>query len=133
VEGQAEPHADIRLRFDDFGNPYSRSPNTAFGNFILAQGNTLADQVSNGKIVLKNNVFNSAQKAWSPRVGIAWDPTHEGDWVVRGGVGIFHNWVTPANAQEEFRGNPPSPIYPTFFSTGSIQPLFVLGNSNTPP
>jgi hypothetical protein len=121
------------LRFDDFGNPYSRSPNTVFGNFILGQGSTLADQVTNGKVAVKNNVFNSAQKAWSPRVGISWDPNKKGDWVVRGGVGIFHNWVTPANAQEEFRGNPPGPIYPTFFSTGTIQPLFVLGNSNTPP
>src|SRR5205814_9827869 len=41
--------------------------------------------------------------------------------------------VTPANAQEEMRGNPPGPIYPTFFSTGDIKPLFVLGNSNIPP
>jgi hypothetical protein len=31
------------------------------------------------------------------------------------------------------RGNPPGPIYPTFFTTGAIQPLFVLGNSNIPP
>ena len=121
------------LRFDDYGNPYSRSVNTAFGNFILASGGSFQDSVANGKVVLKNNVFNSAQKAWSPRVGISWDPTKKGDWVVRGGVGIFHNWVTPENAQEEFRGNPPGPIYPTFFSNGAIQPLFVLGNSNTPP
>jgi hypothetical protein len=121
------------IRFDDFGNPYSRSPNTAFGNFILAPGSSLRDQVANGKVVLKNNVFNSSQTAWSPRVGISWDPTKTGDWLVRGGVGIYHNWVTPANAQEEFRGNPPGPIYPTFFSNGTIPPLFVLGNSNTPP
>jgi len=121
------------VRFDDYGNPYSRSPNTAFGNFILAQGGSFQDQVANGKVVLKNDVFSSAQKAWSPRVGVSWDPTKKGDWVVRGGVGMFHNWVTPANAQEEFRGNPPGPIYPTFTATGAIPPLFVLGSSNTPP
>jgi hypothetical protein len=121
------------LRFDNYGNPYSRSPNTVFGNFILGPGATLADQVASGKVQVKNNVFNGSQTAWSPRVGVSWDPTKNGDWVLRGGVGIFHNWVTPANAQEEFRGNPPGPIYPTFFSTGDIKPLFVLGNSNTPP
>jgi hypothetical protein len=121
------------VRFDDYGNPYSRSANTVFGNFILGQGSTLADQVTNGKVQVKNNVFNGAQTAWSPRFGVSWDPTKKGDWVLRGGIGMFHNWVTPANAQEEMRGNPPGPIYPTFFSTGGIQPLFVLGNSNTPP
>ena len=121
------------VRFDDFGNPYSRSTNTVFGNFILGQGATLADQVASGKVAVKNDIFTSAQKAWSPRVGVSWDPNKKGDWVVRGGVGIFHNWVTPANAQEELRGNPPGPIYPTFTSTGTIQPLFVLGNSNVPP
>jgi hypothetical protein len=121
------------VRFDNYGNPYSRSPNTVFGNFILGQGSTLADQVTNGKIVVKNNVFNSSQKAWSPRVGVSWDPTKKGDWVIRGGIGIFHNWVTPANAQEEFRGNPPGPIYPTFYATSNPPPLFVLGTSNVPP
>src|SRR6185369_5718344 len=121
------------LRFDDYGNPYSRSENTVFGNFILGPGATLADRVASGKVVVKNDVFNGAQTAWSPRVGVSWDPTKKGTWVVRGGVGLFHNWVTPANAQEEMRGNPPGPIYPTFFATGAIQPLFVLGNSNVPP
>ena len=121
------------IRFDDYGNPYSRSENTVFGNFNLGQGATFQERVTNGKIIQKNDVFTSAQKAWSPRVGISWDPTKKGDWVVRGGIGLFHNWVTPANAQEEFRGSPPGPIYPTFFSNGAIQPLFVLGNSNIPP
>ncbi len=121
------------LRFDDYGNPYSRSENTVFGNFTLGQGGTFQDQVANGKITVKNDIFNSAQKAWSPRVGLSWDPNKKGDWVIRGGVGLFHNWVTPANSQEELRGAPPGPIYPTFFNTGAIKPLFVLGNSNIPP
>ena len=111
----------------------TRARTTPFRQLHSRPGRTFQEQVANGKITLKNDVFNSAQKAWSPRVGMSWDPNKKGDWVVRGGVGIFHNWVTPANAQEEFRGNPPGPIYPTFFSTGAIQPLFVLGNSNVPP
>ena len=132
---KAKPNLTLTygVRFDDYGNPYSRSTNTVFGNFILGQGSNFNQEVASGKVVQKNDVFNSAQKAWSPRVGISWDPNKKGDWVVRGGVGIFHNWVTPANSQEEFRGNPPGPIYPTFFNNGTIPPLFVLGSSNTPP
>jgi hypothetical protein len=51
------------LRFDDYGNPYSRSENTVFGNFILGQGSTLAEQVAGGKVQVKNDVFNGAQTA----------------------------------------------------------------------
>lgn len=123
----------LGLRWDDFGNPYSRSPLTAFGNFNLGQGATREEQVANGVMKVQSPVFNSFQQAFSPRFGIAWDPTGKGDWVVRGGAGMFHNWVTPANAQEEFRGNPPGPIYPTFFAGSSPAPLFVLGTSDKPP
>ena len=35
---------------------------------------------------------------------------------MRGGFGMYANWLTPANVQEEFRGNPPGLIIPTFFS-----------------
>jgi hypothetical protein len=132
---KAKPNLTFTMgvRFDDFGNPYSRSANTVFGNFTLGQGSTLAQQVTAGKIVVMNHVFNSAQTAWSPRLGLSWDPTKKGDWVLRGGAGMFHNWVTPANSQEEMRGSPPGPIYPTFYATSNPPPLFVLGNSEVPP
>lgn len=32
------------LRWDDFGNPYSRSVNTVFGNFFYGSGATLQEQ-----------------------------------------------------------------------------------------
>jgi hypothetical protein len=123
----------LGIRWDDFGNPYSRSTNTAFGNFFLGQGSTLADQVTNGVMRVQTPVFNSFQQAWSPRLGFAWSPDKSSNWVIRGGAGMFHNWVTPANAQEEFRGNPPGPIYPTFYAGSTPPPLFVLGTTQTAP
>ena len=49
--------------------------------------------------------------------------------------GCFSNWLTPANIQEEFRGNPPGLINPTFFAANAPgnQPVFVQGTTSTPP
>ena len=52
-------------------------------------------------------------------LGFAWDPTGNGDWAVRGGLGLYNNWLTSANVQEEFRGSPPGLVTPTFFRRDS--------------
>jgi hypothetical protein len=122
------------IRWDDFGNPYSRSASTAFGNFYFGPGATMNERIANGFVLRKTHALNRAiTDVLSPRAGIAWDVAGNSQWVVHGGIGIFHNWPTPANVQEEFRGNPPGAIYPTFFAGKSPAPLFVLGTSNTPP
>jgi hypothetical protein len=48
---------------------------------------------------------------------------------------MYSNWLTPANIQEEFRGNPPGLILPTFFSGNAPanRPVFVQGTSAKPP
>lgn len=122
------------IRWDDFGNPYSRSEQTAFGNFYFGPGATMNEKIANGIVLRKTHALNRAiTDVLSPRAGIAWDVMGNSKWVLHGGAGIFHNWPTPANVQEEFRGNPPGAIYPTFFRGKSPAPLFVLGTTNTPP
>jgi hypothetical protein len=126
--------ANFGLRWDDFGNPYSRSANTAFSNFYLGSGQTQQEQIANGVLVRHNHALNRAiTDVFSPRGGVAWDVTGNGKWLVKGGAGIFHNWPTLANLQEQYRGNPPGDIFPTFYSTTGPSPIFGFGTSNTKP
>lgn len=122
------------LRWDDFGNPYSRSASTVFGNFFLGSGANLQEQIANGSVIQHHHALNrSISDVFSPRGGIAWDPSGDGRWLVKGGAGLFHNWPTMANLQEEYRGNPPGNIFPTFYGGQTPAPIFGLGTSNEKP
>ena len=124
----------LGLRWDDSGNPWSKSPTTVFGNFYLGPGQTFDEQVANGFAKASHNALNhTVNNLLSPRGGFAWDVTGSGNWVLRGGAGLYNNWLTQANVQEEFRGSPPGPITPGFTSGTATPPLFVLGTGGKPP
>ena len=127
----------LGLRYDDSGNPWSKSDSTVFGNFYLGTGTTEQEQIANGYAKATHNaLLHSVNNLFSPRVGIAWDPTGSGNWEVRGGFGIYNNWLTQANVQEEFRGSPPGEVSPNFVRGGTATaqaPIFELGTSSKPP
>ncbi len=119
------------VRWDDFGNP---TPENGFilSNFFYGSGSNISQQVANGSVIQESHAFNHALTAFSPRGGLAWDLTGHGKWVLRGGFGLYHDWVTLGNVQNEF-GNPPASTTPTFLTGTTTAPVFSLGTSDTYP
>jgi Carboxypeptidase regulatory-like domain len=122
------------LRWDDFGNPYSRSTNTALSNFYFGPGQTYQQEIANGILVRHQHALErSIDDVFSPRAGIALDPMGNGKWLIKAGAGFFHNWPTLANLEEEYRGNPPGDIFPTFYGGQTPAPVLGFGTSNQKP
>ncbi|HKW19712.1 MAG TPA: TonB-dependent receptor [Terriglobales bacterium] len=127
----------LGLRYDDSGNPWSKSASTVFGNFYLGTGTTEQQQIANGYAKATHNaLLHPVDNLFSPRMGFAWDVTGTGNTVLRGGFGVYNNWLTQANVQEEFRGSPPGEVNPNFVRGGTPTaqaPIFVLGTGSKPP
>jgi hypothetical protein len=125
----------IGFRFDNQGNPSAaRSwPATIFGNFHLGTGSTFAGQVANGSATTSHYALSSTPRAYNPRLGLAWDITGTGSWVLHGGFGMYSNALTMADEEEMFQGGAPGYVQPTFVAGSSTPPVFALGTSNTPP
>ena len=47
----------LGLRYDDSGNPWSKSPSTVFGNFYLGTGSTEQQQIANGYAKATHNAL----------------------------------------------------------------------------
>ena len=104
------------IRWDDFGN-ITRNPakGVPLGNVFLSQPFS-----SLGSAAEIDTAFAAARVAdaddgvyagritnnFSPRAGFAWDPTGDGTWTIRGGVGLYHDWI-PLGEANRVRGNPP--------------------------
>jgi hypothetical protein len=126
------------LRWDDMSNITPSGPAAESGvneNIVLGSGSTIAQQIANATVQTVSGVFaHSIDNIWSPRVGFAWDPSKTGKWSIRGGVGVFHDWISLGQAVDEMRTNPPASIgSPCISVVCPIQPLFAVAPSATYP
>lgn len=122
------------IRYDDFGNAYPIAE-TELANFHVPSTGSLADRIANGVMKAQGNVYNNSMNwVFSPRVGVAWGPDSAGKWVVRGGLGLYRDFVTLGNSENGLKGNPPGFVVPTFKNDGSTAPpIFGYGTNNTFP
>lgn len=141
---KAKPNLSLTLslRWDDLTN------HTAWGNsgfqfstLVLATGGTFSDQVANASVGVVPKVFSTDMKnLFSPRIGFSWDPFKNGRWAVRGGIGVYHDWVVLGQSVDQTRNNPPGVVSETFTNVdnynGTPYPLsnfFAIAPSETYP
>ena len=72
---------------------------------------------------------DSSRILFAPRLGLAYDLTGKGNYVLRGGAGIFYDRFQ-GNETFDMLGNPPTIFTPTV-SNGRLQDITAINNVNT--
>jgi hypothetical protein len=106
----------LSIRWDDFTNhiPWGNS-GFQFSALNLGTAGTFNEQVQYATVGVVPAVFaNSMKNIFSPRIGFAWDPTKRGQWAVRGGIGVYHDWIAMGQTIDQTRNNPPGVLSETF-------------------
>ncbi len=123
----------LSLRYDDFGNP-SGIQQFLYSNLIVGQGSTYVDQFRGASIRPQDAQFpGRLNNNWSPRFGFAWSPGSSRKWSIRGGVGLYYDWITLGESIDRVNINPPNFLFPNVGQLLPIKPIFALGNSDVYP
>ena len=123
----------LSLRYDDFGNASGIQP-FQYSNIFVAKGDNYKDQFREAVIRKQDAQFDHRLKNnWSPRIGVAWSPGSNRKWSVRGGIGLYYDWVTLGESIDRVNVNPPNFLFPSVGQLLPIKPIFGLGTLNDYP
>ena len=125
---------NLGLRYENFGNP--TKDGGPFNNIVLGPGATRQEQVQNASVGTVDTLYDTDWNNFAPRLGITWDPSSEGRFIVRSGGGITYNRINNTVFSDE-RLNPPQFAHafgsvqdgtPIVYSLGpNFQPNTALG------
>jgi hypothetical protein len=141
-EWKARPNLNLTasLRWDDFGNPVGVNGMTGLSQFVMtdvlvAPGNTVDQQFATASVQKTSNGAQYAHRLdrnVSPRFGVAWSPQKSGKTSVRGGIGLYNDWVTLGESVDRVNFNPPNYLTENFSQTLPLKPPAapLLGTNN---
>lgn len=123
----------LSLRYDDFGNA-TGIQNFQYSNIFIAKGSTYQDQFREAVIRKQDGQFDHRLKNnWSPRFGYAWSPGSSRKWSIRGGIGLYNDWITLGESIDRVNQNPPNFLFPSVGQLLPIKPIFSIGTQNDFP
>jgi Carboxypeptidase regulatory-like domain len=124
----------LGLRWDDYGDIWpDRDKTISFANIFPGPGTTNDERFATATVRAVDSVYGRRlNKNFSPRAGFAWDPSNQANWMIRGGVGLYKDWI-PLGEANRITGNPPGLAFPVFRRGESPGPIFSLGTSNSYP
>jgi hypothetical protein len=109
------------IRYDDFGNP-TKYGSTAqpFVPLFPGSGSTFQQQAWDTHTKIAANAFTQSQNLnFLPRVGFAYSrPTTEHPMLIRGGIGLYENAMTPFQITSNLPTQPPNRI--SLFNYGIV-------------
>ena len=124
----------LGLRWDDYGDIWpDRDKTISFGNIFPGPGSTNDERFATASVRSVDSIYGRRlNRNFSPRAGFAWDPSNRATWMIRGGVGLYKDWI-PLGEANRVTGNPPGLAFPVFRRGESPGPIFSLGASNSYP
>jgi hypothetical protein len=122
------------LRWDDYGDiSADRDKTISFANIFPGSGSTNDERFAAATVQSVDSIYGRRlNRNFSPRGGFSWDPSNTASLVIRGGVGLYKDWI-PLGEANRITVNPPGIAFPVFRRGEAVAPIFSLGTQNSYP
>jgi hypothetical protein len=135
VEDAWKIRPNLTMTFGLRWEAYGKVNQATMGNNVQwLSGTDTRGRIADGKNVTKYNILDNGDwNNFAPRLSIVWDPTGKGTTSIRGGAGIFYDFL-PSQLYGGAHFTPPIYMLLTVSpQTAPLLPLYAFGASKTDP